>query len=227
MDFLHNAASYLSTHLVVLFIGVAVLLGAANELINRMKWTAAESILQGGARAALLIPGVRIIPVLGQVLSWCAKEDKSAPPPSGPSSILVLIVATSVLLAGCWKAVLRESVIELERGHAEVTAKAQDYDKRKVEDFKQRYATAKTPAEVETVRAEQKAYEAARAKFADVMNKIWAVILQIKATLPLIERGTDSAARTKITAWIAEGMGWLLQGKDTLSAFGVSIGGVQ
>jgi hypothetical protein len=99
MDNLRQLSAAIHANAIASLIVLAVLLGALNELVNRMRWTAAESILQGGARAALLIPGVRYVPVLGTVLGWCAKAD--LPAPARADRALAIVLCLSTLAAGC------------------------------------------------------------------------------------------------------------------------------
>lgn len=87
----------------ILAFGVLPLL---NELLQRAKWTRAQSILQGIARV-LLVPFGKV-PVLGDVFRALAgpaaapPEEGGPPPPAGPPpAVLVLLVASLGLLGAC------------------------------------------------------------------------------------------------------------------------------
>ncbi len=67
---------------------LSVSLVATSELINRAKWTKAETLLQGSIRMVVAIPGVGVLllklPVLGLALQIVGKIE-DAPPPSPPA----------------------------------------------------------------------------------------------------------------------------------------------
>lgn len=60
---------------------------ASSEIINRAKWTKAETLLQGSIRMVVAIPGVGVLllklPVLGLALQIVGKIDE-APTPAAP-----------------------------------------------------------------------------------------------------------------------------------------------
>ena len=89
-------------------------LGAFNEVVNRAKWTEAQSILQGLASFFLWIPVLGPVltkfPVLGALISRIAAKDPDAgkmplppsDPPSPPvASLLPLLFLASLALTAC------------------------------------------------------------------------------------------------------------------------------
>lgn len=82
-----------------------VALPLANELVQRAKWTRAQSILQAVARA-MLVPFGRV-PVIGSVLLAFAGRDDEPPSPLPPASSMLAVAGLSaalgyaVLLGAC------------------------------------------------------------------------------------------------------------------------------
>lgn len=70
---------------------LSVSLVAVSEIINRAKWTKAETLLQGSIRMIVAVPGVGVLllkmPMLGLALQIVGKIDDPAPPapPAGAS----------------------------------------------------------------------------------------------------------------------------------------------
>lgn len=73
------------------WIVTCLVLPALNEVINRAKWTQAQSIFQGVMRALVATP-LGKIPVIGTVLSTMAQPP---PPPKGPDQQQLLEVPKS------------------------------------------------------------------------------------------------------------------------------------
>jgi hypothetical protein len=213
---------------------LVIFLGGLNEAIARSKWTAAESILQGATRALLKVPALGFVlarfPLLGDVLRTAAKLDKAEPAPRQDASLRALLPLLAVLaLSGCatFKTASQLTLIELERGHTEASQAAKTYDAKVTADYIGKAAKTKTMAEQEALEAAYAKYRAGFAKFVEVMNKAWACIQQARAALPLIDQVSDPKRRAELTGYITSGLAFVLQGKDTLSAFGVQIGGAQ
>lgn len=226
--------------LLVAFVAIPV----ANELVSKYRGTRAASILQGIALVILKTPAVgRVLvkfPVVGDLLYVFAPQDKTGlptpliarpgdgpAPPSNPALVLAMLSVFMALPMGCasWKEITRISLTTVERSYVEAATAAREWNKRKQEDFRRRSTEVKNGAELEALVAERRAHDIAYAKVVDGFNKAWAVIAQAKVTLPLVERGTDPKVRDRISEWISEALSFILQGKETLSAFGVQIGG--
>lgn len=148
-------------------------------------------------------------------------------PGSSARALLPLLALFSLTGCATYQKVTQLSLIELERGHTEISAAAKAYDAKVTVDFKDRAAKAKTPVDLASAEAEFAKYKAGFAKFVDVMNKAWACIQQARAALPIIDQVSDKKRRAELTGYITSGLSFVLQAKDTLSAFGVQIGGAQ
>jgi len=92
---------------------LSLALVATSELINRAKWTKAETLLQGSIRMIIAIPGVGVVlmrlPVLGLALQIVGKIDDPPAPPSGPAdssarALLPLLLLGSLTLSACTSA---------------------------------------------------------------------------------------------------------------------------
>jgi hypothetical protein len=72
-----------------------VVLPGLNELVNRAKWTQAQSLMQVTFRALLKLPLVARVPVFGDLLRSLAREGELLFPPS------ILVLAPLLFVLGC------------------------------------------------------------------------------------------------------------------------------
>src|SRR5690349_11772880 len=76
MDKLHSILLYVFLGMPVWAWAIVAALVALNEAITRGKWTRAQSAFQGAIRFLLAIPALgkvlAAMPLLGDVLKWCA-----------------------------------------------------------------------------------------------------------------------------------------------------------
>jgi hypothetical protein len=149
-------------------------------------------------------------------------------PPATPPAATVLVLVALSSLAGCasWGEITRVSAIALERSFIEASMAARNNNVRMQEGFRERAAKVTTPADMQKLVEERTAYEAKYAKVVDGLNKTWATISAITAGLPLASQLADKTKRAEVSLLITNGLSFLLQVKDMLSAFGVQIGGV-
>ena len=226
MDKLHAALAFSLLGMPIWLWLVLTAVGGVNELVNRMKWTKAESLIQGAARAILWVPAVGPtlgrFPLLGTLLRWSAGLEKQPVIGSeigGPSNPAVVLVMLSAFMgvSGC-ASLFADTYAGLATAERVVGAANDQFPGL---DKAHRKQLTDKAASLDEGKKALAAWDLVADKLAKTIQGTDATVKLCRDAVAEIKAGTRDKAQ--LSGWIATGLRLGLDLKDLLSAAGLKL----